>query len=863
MVWYLKAINSLNSILISRKDVVMRLAGILCAAIGIIVLIGWYTHTPLLYQFSAGLIPMYFNTAFCFILLGLGMSVLPAHYKKMALFPAITTIMIAGLTLLEYLLNIDFGIDQLFFKTYYNIHDPAPGRMSPNSALSFLICGTAISLLSLNLSRFFYCIVLLLGIGVLALASISLLGYAAQLPATYQWAHLTPMSLPTAITFMITSTGIIFYVYIKHASGEIKLSSTLPYFAALFILFISALLWQTSLQEATRNVQEFTDAEAARIKENIEEELTERITDLEELHFQWQTLPNEPKERWLIASDFYKKNSPWYKSIEWIDPSLHIRGVTPLKENELLLNIALDSFPFLHETIEAAKREQKLKISKITKLIPEGRGFLICIPLLKQSQFNGFIIATIDVDTMLRDILDKRPNSDFEVAFFEDQQNKDSFFQSHIAYISKISSKKEIDIYNLNWTVKVWPSVELYKQHTYTLLSKLILLFGPFIALLLFAGVRSLQTARKNALMLQEAKKSLELELTESSHHMESLRCLKDMINALQACSSLEKAAIPIAKSCKRFFPSTSGAIYLTDHSSHLLTPFSTWGKKTSKLSPFPQGQCLAIEKESTFYMSGKHNLAHCAHIKNSFSKQLPKTAFLCMPLFDQNEVFGLLQIRDNQLLSLSESEQAKQILLAETFSRQLSVSLTSLKIHDLLTTQAIHDPLTGLYNRRFLDESLQREIYRANRYSHPISLLMLDIDHFKRINDTYGHNAGDEVLKVIALLLQKYSRKSDIACRFGGEEFILILPETTLQIASQRAEELRETVTTLDVISEGKTIQNLSISLGIATYPQHGATLKEITTAVDQALYTAKSLGRNRVAIAENIKGLKGNKKT
>lgn len=862
MVWRLKAFNSQNSVFISRKDSIVHLASILCASIGIAVLIGWYTHTPLLYQIYPELTPMYFNTALCFILLGLGMFLLPTPYKKMVFLPAVFIIIISGLTLLEYLLSVDFGIDQLFFKTYYNIPDNAPGRMSPNSALSFLICGTDIALLSFNLSKRRYCLVLLLGIGVLALASISLLGYAAQLPATYQWAKLTPMSLPTAITFMIASSGIIFYVYIQHASGEIDLSSTLPYFAALFILFISALLWQTSLQEATQNVQELTNTEAIRIKENIEDEITERISELEGLYYQWQTFLNEPHEIWLKSSKFYRKNIPWYKSIEWIDSSLHIRGVAPLKGNEILLNLTLDSFPFLRETLEAAKAEQTFKISKIMDLVPEGRGFLICLPLLKQSQFEGFIIGTIDVDLMLRDSLEKRQDSRFEIALFEDKQKKQSFFQSHINYITKIHSTKEINVYNLHWIVEVWPSVELYKQHAYTLLSKLIILFGPFISLLLFAVVHSLQITRKNSSILQDTKKNLELQLIESKKHMEYLRCLRDMTNALQACSSLEEAATPIARFCKRCFTSTSGTLYLADSDSNILSSFCYWGKKLPKQSFFSKDLCFALQQGNTIYMSGKNNSTHCAHIKKLTFNQQKKIAFLCIPLLDQNEVFGLLHIRDSQIQSLSDNEQTKQILSAETFAKQLSVSLSSLKLHDLLTTQAIRDPLTGLYNRRFLDESLQREIYRANRYSHPISLLMLDIDHFKKINDTYGHETGDAVLKNIALILQKYSRKSDIACRFGGEEFILILPETTLQIAFQRAEELRQAVTDLHVQCEGKTIQNLTISIGVSSYPQHGESLREITSAVDQALYKAKSSGRNKVVIAQNLKVLKEIKK-
>ena len=171
---------------------------------------------------------------------------------------------------------------------------------------------------------------------------------------------------------------------------------------------------------------------------------------------------------------------------------------------------------------------------------------------------------------------------------------------------------------------------------------------------------------------------------------------------------------------------------------------------------------------------------------------------------------------------------------------------------------QAIRDPLTGLFNRRYLEESLQRELHRAERHSHSIALIMLDIDHFKQVNDTYGHEAGDVVLKNIAALLQEYSRKSDIACRFGGEEFILILPETTLEVAIQRAEALRQAVMAHHVSIEKEEIKNLSISLGVASFPQHGQSIKEIMGEADQALYKAKVKGRNRVVVAEKVKKVK-----
>lgn len=168
--------------------------------------------------------------------------------------------------------------------------------------------------------------------------------------------------------------------------------------------------------------------------------------------------------------------------------------------------------------------------------------------------------------------------------------------------------------------------------------------------------------------------------------------------------------------------------------------------------------------------------------------------------------------------------------------------------LQEQLREQALHDPLTGLYNRRYLEESIGREIIRAERYSKPIGIVMCDIDHFKRVNDSYGHLEGDEVLKAFAELLSKHSRGSDIVCRFGGEEFLLLLPDMPPDIAYQRAEELRASLESQQI---GKSLIQVTASFGVAAFPLNGTTIEALISAVDTAMYRAKETGRNRVVVA------------
>ncbi|KAB7739406.1 diguanylate cyclase [Parvibaculum sedimenti] len=171
--------------------------------------------------------------------------------------------------------------------------------------------------------------------------------------------------------------------------------------------------------------------------------------------------------------------------------------------------------------------------------------------------------------------------------------------------------------------------------------------------------------------------------------------------------------------------------------------------------------------------------------------------------------------------------------------------------LRDVLQAEALHDPLTSLYNRRYLDQALEREFSRAARSGKTVSVVMTDIDHFKNVNDTYGHDCGDKVLQAIARILNTHIRKGDTACRYGGEEFTLLLPDAPLESAVERAERLGELIRDLSVSCDGTTIAAVTMSFGAATYPEHGDTPEKVLKAADEALQRAKSEGRNRVAAA------------
>jgi len=180
-----------------------------------------------------------------------------------------------------------------------------------------------------------------------------------------------------------------------------------------------------------------------------------------------------------------------------------------------------------------------------------------------------------------------------------------------------------------------------------------------------------------------------------------------------------------------------------------------------------------------------------------------------------------------------------------------VALALANLKLRETLRHQSIRDPLTGLFNRRYMEETLERETRRVARAQRPLGIIMLDVDHFKLFNDTFGHDAGDSLLREFGNFLRAHVRGEDVACRYGGEEFTLILPEASLEVTRQRAEHLRGDIKHLHAQYHDQPLGAVALSLGVAVFPDHGSTGEAVLKAADAALYRAKREGRDRVVVA------------
>ncbi len=319
------------------------------------------------------------------------------------------------------------------------------------------------------------------------------------------------------------------------------------------------------------------------------------------------------------------------------------------------------------------------------------------------------------------------------------------------------------------------------------------------------------------------------------------LQTLGRYTGLLQSCVSPEEALSITARTLEALLPETAGSVYLLRASNDRAENIVSWGTPLVETSTFlPPDQCWALRRGQPHAVDDLRHGASCPHI--STPETSTPVATVCIPMSAQGVQIGFLF-----LCGAGPGPLPRQAV-AESAMEQLSLALSNLRLRESLRLQSIRDPLTGLYNRRYLEESLTREIARCARREFPLSVMMLDVDHFKQFNDTHGHAGGDALLAAVGQLLGSRLRGEDIACRYGGEEFTVILPEANAEQAMHHADELRLALSQLSVPFAGKTLPPITASIGVASYPIDGVAGAALLRKADAALYRAKREGRNRV---------------
>jgi diguanylate cyclase (GGDEF)-like protein len=344
------------------------------------------------------------------------------------------------------------------------------------------------------------------------------------------------------------------------------------------------------------------------------------------------------------------------------------------------------------------------------------------------------------------------------------------------------------------------------------------------------------------ALRVMKETRAVSVAAVDAGSQVETLFKMTDM---LQSALGYADANAVLRTTASKLMPDLGGALYIFNNSGDRLELSTHWS--------FPEGhepiatiaptQCWALKRGKAHLNLTGPGALRCPHNGDE--------AFLLeIPMMARGEVYGLLQVQASGDDPQNELTAAAPI--ASAVADAMSLALSNIALREKLRTQALRDPLTGLYNRRYMEDVLERYAGLAERNQSPLSVVMFDLDHFKRLNDEHGHALGDAVLASVAAAVLGTIRPSDIACRFGGEEFVVLLPDCAIAEAAERAEALRSRI---ERVSENHGVR-VSASFGIASIPESSSKVTDVLGQADEALYCAKTEGRNRICTAARRPG-------
>lgn len=359
---------------------------------------------------------------------------------------------------------------------------------------------------------------------------------------------------------------------------------------------------------------------------------------------------------------------------------------------------------------------------------------------------------------------------------------------------------------------------------------------------------------------LQESNKKLTVWVNQLEQSSREIEQLSQMGDRLQSCRNADEAYQVISHSGRSLFPAESGALFVLNNSRNLIEMAAAWGESRPRERTFSPDDCWGLRRGRPYVVEEAESDVLCAHL----GKDIP-AGYLCIPMMAQGETIGVLHLRSDRPV-VGEAGRGEdggrhftvsKQQLAGTVAEHIALSLASLQLRETLRSQAIRDPLTGLFNRRYMEETIERELHRAERNGTPLGVIMFDIDHFKQFNDNFGHGAGDAILRELGTFIEGKMRREDIACRYGGDEFILVLPECSIETTYKRAEQFRLEFKDQNVTFHRQSLPMVSLSMGVAASSPHGTNAEVLLRRADQALYRAKADGRDRVVAADCPEGV------
>jgi diguanylate cyclase (GGDEF)-like protein/PAS domain S-box-containing protein len=356
-------------------------------------------------------------------------------------------------------------------------------------------------------------------------------------------------------------------------------------------------------------------------------------------------------------------------------------------------------------------------------------------------------------------------------------------------------------------------------------------------------GIARNITERKNTEeALRQANRKLESWVQQLEQRTREMTLLSEMGDILRACLTREEVYEVIVRASQEIFPGQGGALFVMGPLRNTVETVAQWGDSPRGESTFTPDECWALRRGRVHWVEDTRVGLLCKHLHST-----PPRGYLCIPMMAQSEAVGVLHLAQGEDSQMPEAKQKLTMAMAE----HVAMALSNLRLHETLRNQSIRDQLTGLFNRSFMEESLELELRRAVRTQHSICVIMLSLDNFQGINENYGLDTGDSILRRIGMLIQANVRKGDIACRFSGYTYGILLPQSSYEAGQMRAHTLCNLARALEVKYKGEEVGFISVSAGLSIFPDHGQTVESLLRSAEAALARARGVGGNCVVAA------------
>ncbi|EEX35204.1 hypothetical protein VIC_000327 [Vibrio coralliilyticus ATCC BAA-450] len=446
---------------------------------------------------------------------------------------------------------------------------------------------------------------------------------------------------------------------------------------------------------------------------------------------------------------------------------------------------------------------------------------------------SGLVIADTDLsDHALARVENHANRPDFQQAL-ETGEGSDVRF-STVTSTDRIYYSKKESINGNDFVIVLSSPMYHLKQMTFELMT--ILTIMVILSIGFLVGTSYLSNRRIN-LRVEEEQTKQDERIRQRTNEIELMHRLANM---LAACNNMVEAQKIVSDVLPRILGNVNGSVSLMRASRNQLVTQLDWGEEWPGSRSFAPDECWSLRKGRVYQSNDEFHTLSCEHMENVGDNQT-----LCIPLTAHGNTIGIMHLYFGSS-EVEIDEITEQ--LAFSVAEHLGLALANLSLQEKLRSQALSDPLTGLFNRRFFEQKLTEHAMNSATSEQPLSLLMLDLDHFKRFNDNFGHDAGDFVLKEISALLKRSVGDDEIACRLGGEELAVLLPQSNMKQATEFANTLCEAVRSLHLEHKGLSLGQLGVSIGVSTYPKPSSDMESLVKMADQALYMAKDLGRSRV---------------